>query len=162
MRSLVRRWGHAGFGLASSLVWALPMAVWAGGADLSGTGEAPWIALRVGLAALVVWIILVAWAARVPLERRPRRLELGQMTRPERRAWMAFAAAAIVVTGWLNGAATVDWGLLRQPLRSGRPAPWLLVAALAVVLVAALAVALTAWRRARREWIGRRAQASHR
>ncbi len=156
MRALVQRWGHTGFGLATSPAWALPMAVWAGGADLSGTGEGPWIAFRVGVAALVLWLALMAWASRVPLPRRARRLEPRQMSGTERGAWLGFAAAFTVAVGWLNAAATVDWRLLAEPLRRGRPGAWLLVATLAAVLALAFAGGWASWRRARREWLSRR------
>jgi hypothetical protein len=157
VRDLVQRWGHSGFGLATALVWALPMAFWAGGADLSGTGEAPWIALRIGLVALAAWLLLVGWASRVSVPTRPRRLDVRQMGRDERLAWLGFAGAFTVAVGWLNGAATVDWSLLGGPLARGSAGAWALLTGLALVLAAALVAGTLAWRRARAGWLSRRA-----
>lgn len=156
LRQVVDRWGHFRFGLTTAVIWALPLAAWAGGADLSGTGDAPWIALRIGLVALAAWVVLVAWASRIHVQRRPRRLDVHAMTRTERLSWLLFAGAATVVVGWLNAAATVDWTLLARPLREGRSTAWGFVAAAAAVLVAALTAALGSWLAARREWLSRR------
>jgi len=58
---LVDRFGRTGFAALSSLIWALPMAAWAGSADLSPIDKTayPWVALAIGLVMLAVWIVLL-------------------------------------------------------------------------------------------------------
>src|SRR5204862_5611685 len=58
--------------------WALPMAAWAGSADLSPIDKTayPWVALAIGLVMLVVWIVLLTrlGAVSVTLDRKSTRL----------------------------------------------------------------------------------------
>jgi len=145
---LVERWGRTGFALASSLVWALPMAAWAGSVDLS-PGPGPWIAFGAGLVLLAAWLVcLLSWLGRIPVSPRPRRFDLGAMSGPER-LWNALLAGfGIVLIGWLNGAATVDWGILIASLRAGRAGSvWLAIGLATLLAIAALGTALS-WRRA--------------
>ncbi|HEX6512539.1 MAG TPA: hypothetical protein VF157_09595, partial [Chloroflexota bacterium] len=90
-----------------------------------------------------VWVALLVWARRVPVPPRPHRFDVGQMSGTERRWLLACVACGLVVIGWLNGAATVDWSLLRWSAGSV-----VFVAALLIVLAAALAGTLFSWRRA--------------
>src|SRR6266481_773127 len=62
MNRLVDRFGRTGFAALTSLIWALPMAAWAGSADLSPIDQTayPWIALAIGLVMLAVWIALLS------------------------------------------------------------------------------------------------------
>jgi len=71
----------------------------------------------------------------------------------ERRWLLVFAACGLVVVGWLNGAATVDWSLLRWNAGTA-----VFVAVLVVVLLAALAGAACSWRRASAAFRGRLGQ----
>jgi len=142
MGALVSRWGRTGFALAASVLWLLPMSAWAGTVDLY-PGPRPWAAFGVGLAMLAVWALLVAWSRRVRVEPRAHRFDVGRMGTAER-GWLAgCAGCAVVVVGWLNGAATVDWSLLRWG-----PATALFLAALAALLLAAIGGAVLCWRRA--------------
>jgi hypothetical protein len=142
MTQLVQRWGRTGFALAASVLWLLPMAAWAGSVDIVG-GTGPWIAFAVGVVMLGLWVGLVVWSRRVPVPDRPRRFDVAAMSGSERRWLLGCVACGLVVIGWLNGAATVDWSLLR-----GGPAAVAFVVALLVVLLAALAGAVYCWRRA--------------
>ena len=142
MTALVQRWGRTGFALAASVIWLLPMAAWAGSVDIVG-GPGPWIAFAIGLVMLAAWVGLVAWSRRVPVIERPRRFDVAAMSGGERRWLLGCVACGLVAIGWLNGAATVDWGLLR-----GGPATVVFVLVLALVLLAALAGAVYCWRRA--------------
>ena len=58
MNALVDRFGRTGFAALSALIWALPMAAWAGSADLTPIDKTayPWIALAVGR----IWILATA------------------------------------------------------------------------------------------------------
>ena len=60
VNTLVARYGRTGFAALSSVIWALPMAAWAGSSDLSPIDKTayPWIALSIGLVMLVVWLVL--------------------------------------------------------------------------------------------------------
>ena len=108
---LVDRFGRTGFAALSSLIWALPMAAWAGSADLSPIDKTayPWIALTIGLVMLVLWLFLLSRLGRVTVVPRQRRFDLQQMSRSEKRWTLALAAFATGLIAWLNGAATVDW-----------------------------------------------------
>ncbi len=142
MAGLVRRWGRTGFALGASVIWLLPMAAWAGSVDLY-PGPRPWIAFGIGLVLLVVWVALVAWARRLEVPARAHRFDVAAMSGGERRWLLACVACGLIVVGWLNGAATVDWSLLRWSAGTA-----VFVAALIVVLAAALAGAVFSWRRA--------------
>src|SRR5437764_10522582 len=142
MSGLVQRWGRTGFALAASVIWLLPMAAWAGSVDLY-PGPRPWIAFGIGVVLLAVWVALIAWSRGVSVPPRPHRFDVTDMKGDERRWLLACAACGLVIVGWLNGAATVDWSLLPW---NGAAAAF--VAALLLVLAAALAGAVYSWRRA--------------
>ena len=150
MTKLVERFGRTGFAALSSLIWALPMAAWAGSADLSPIDKTayPWIALTIGIAMLVLWLVLLSRLGRVPVSARQRRFDLKQMSRGERRWALALAAFATGLIAWLNGAATVDWAPLAAAIAAGKVGPALLAISLAVFLIAMLAGVVLSWRRA--------------
>ena len=150
MSRMVDRFGRTGFAALSSLIWALPMAAWAGSADLSPIDKTvyPWIALGIGLVMLVVWLVLLSRLGGIPVSPRQRRFDLGQMSRPERIWTLAAAAFATGLIAWLNAAATVDWGPLGSAVRSGKPGPTVFAVALAVFLIAMVAGIWWSWRRA--------------
>jgi len=152
MTALVERWGRTGFALAAAVIWLLPMAAWAGSVDLY-PGPRPWIAFGVGVVMLAVWVALVVWSRRVPVPPRPHRFDVAAMRGDERRWLLAFAACGLVIVGWINGAATVDWSLLHWS--AGTAA---FVAVLTAVLLAALAGAVFSWRRASAAFRGRLGQ----
>ena len=150
MTSLVNRFGRTGFAALTSLMWALPMAAWAGSADLSPIDKTayPWIALAIGLVMLVAWLILLTRLGRIAVDSHPRRFDLGQMSAAEKRWTLGVIAFATGIIAWLNAAATVDWSPLIEATRAGKPAAILLAVALAAVLVALVAGASFCWRRA--------------
>jgi len=147
MTRLVDRWGRTGFALVSSLVWALPMAAWAGSVDLQ-PGPGPWIAFAIGLVLLVAWLVLLTRLGGIHVSARPRRYDLGAMSAGEKRWNLALAAFGTGLIAWLNAAATVDWGILTPSLQAGRTGPVLLAVGLAAFLVAMLAGVTLSWRRA--------------
>ncbi len=150
MSRLVDRWGRTGFAAVTSLIWALPMAAWAGSSDLSPIDKTayPWVALSIGLVMLVVWLVLLTRLSRVTVSSRQRRFDLAQMSRVEKRWTLITLAFATGVIAWLNAAATVDWAPLVSAIGAGRVGPSLLAIALAVFLVVMIAGAWTSWRRA--------------
>ena len=150
MTSLVNRFGRTGFAALTSLMWALPMAAWAGSADLSPIDKTayPWIALAIGLVMLAVWLILLTRLGRIAVDDHPRRLDLGQMSPAEKRWTLAVIACGTGIIAWLNAAATVDWSPLIEAARAGKPAAILLAVALAAVLAALVAGAVLCWHRA--------------
>jgi len=113
------RWGRFGFALATSLIWALPMSAWAGSVDLVG-GPGPWIAFAVGAVLLVAWLVLLLRLGGTPVSDRRRRYDVHAMSSPERRWNAALALFGIGLIAFLNGAATVDWGVLTPSLEAGR------------------------------------------
>ena len=121
MTRLVDRFGRTGFAALSSLIWALPMAAWAGSSDLSPIDKTayPWIALAIGLVMLVVWIVLLTRLGAVPVAARQRRLDFHQMSPAERRWGLGLAAFITGLIAWLNAAATVEMstGEYRSMLR---------------------------------------------
>lgn len=158
MASLVERFGRTGFAALSSLIWALPMAAWAGSADLAPYDQTayPWVALSIGLVMLAVWFVLLARLRHMPVSPRQRRFDFGQMSRSEK-AWSLMLA--LFVTGaiaWLNGAATVNWGPLGTALVSGKPAPVLFAIGLAVFLAGMTAGIWISWRRERAAFLFRK------
>jgi hypothetical protein len=152
MTALVERWGRTGFALAASVIWLLPMAAWAGSVDLY-PGPRPWIAFGIGVVMLALWVALVVWSRGVPVQPRAHRFDVAAMKGDERRWLLACAACGLVIVGWLNGAATVDWSLLR-----GSASTTVFVAALLAVLLAAVAGAVFSWRRASAAFRGRLGQ----
>ena len=141
MNGLVDRFGRTGFAALSSLIWALPMAAWAGSADLSPIDKTayPWIALGIGLVMLAVWIVLLTRLGRIPVSPRQRRFDIGQMSRPERIWILAAAAFATGLIAWLNAAATVDWGPLGTAVGAGKAGPTVFAVVLAIFLAAMVA-----------------------
>ncbi len=150
MNGLVDRFGRTGFAALSSLIWALPMAAWAGSADLSPIDKTayPWIALGIGLVMLVVWIVLLTRLGHIPVSQRQRRFDIGQMSRSERIWILAAAAFATGLIAWLNAAATVDWGPLGSAVGAGKTGPTVFAVALAAFLVAMVAGIWFSWRKA--------------
>lgn len=150
MARLVDRVGRTGFAAISSLIWALPMAAWAGSADLSPVDKTayPWVALSVGLAMFIVWLVLLSRLGRVAVTPRPRRLDFRQMSASERRWTLALAAFATGLVAWLNGAATVDWGPLGAAVRAGKLGPTVFGIALFAFLLVMVTGIWLSWRRA--------------
>ena len=150
MNQLVERFGRTGFAALSSLIWALPMAAWAGSADLSPIDKTPypWIALSIGLVMLVVWLVLLSRLRSIPVSSRERRFDIAQMSRSERVWILAAAAFGTGLIAWLNAAATVDWAPLGAAVGSGKPGPTLFAFALAVFLIAMVVGISVSWRKA--------------
>jgi len=149
MKGLVERFGRTGFAAISSVIWLLPMAAWAGSADLSPVDKTatPSIAFGIGVVMLVVWLVLVASLGRFQVTPRPRRFDLAQMSPSEKRWTLAVIAFALGVIAWLNGAATVDWGPLGSAIAAGKVGPILLAVGLAIFVVAMVAGVWFSWRR---------------
>lgn len=141
MSRLVDRFGRTGFAALSSLIWALPMAAWAGSADLSPIDKTayPWVALAIGLAMLVVWLVLLSRLGNIPVSPRERRFDMAQMSRSEKVWILAAVAFAAGLIAWLNAAATVDWGPLGSAVGSGKAGPMALAVGLAVYVVGMVA-----------------------
>jgi hypothetical protein len=150
MTRLVERFGRTGFAALASFIWALPMAAWAGSADLSPIDQTayPWIALSIGLVMLVVWIVLLTRLGRVKVTAKQRRFDLSQMSRAEKRWTLATIAFGTGLVAWLNAAATVDWTPLISGVTAGKGGDLLLALGLATFLVAMLAGVAFSWRRA--------------
>jgi hypothetical protein len=150
MDALVDRFGRTGFALLTSLIWALPMAAWAGSADLSPIDKTsyPWIALSVGLVMLVLWLALLTRLGRIPVSTRPHRIDLTQMSSAEKRWSLALAAFVTGLIAWLNSAATVDWGPLGSAIGAGKIGAAVFAVALAAVLLAMLVGIWFSWRKA--------------
>lgn len=149
MSKLVDRYGRTGFAALTSLMWAVPMAAWAGSADLSPIDKTayPWIALSIGIVMLIAWLVLLTRIARVPVTPRRRRLELARMSTAEKRWALACFAFACGAVAWLNAAATVDWAPLTTAVAEGKTVPAILLAGLALVLLLMLGGAVFSWRR---------------
>ncbi len=149
MKGLVDRFGRTGFAALTSLIWALPMAAWAGSADLSPIDKTayPWIALTIGLVMLLLWIVLLTRLGTVPVKPRQRRFDLHQMSRGEKRWTLALIAFGTGLIAWLNGAATVDWGPLTSAIAAGKIGPSVLALVLAIFLFAMVAGIAVSWRR---------------
>src|SRR5437660_12323603 len=102
MTRLVDRYGRTGFAALTSLMWALPMAAWAGSSDLSPIDKTayPWIALGIGLVMLVLWVVLVSRLGGVKVSVRPRPLNLRQPWPPHTRSTLALAPCAPGHRAW--------------------------------------------------------------
>lgn len=148
MNRWVDRFGRTGFAAITSLIWALPMAAWAGSADLSPIDKTayPWIALRLGLVMLVVWIVLLSRLGRIPVSPRQRRFDLAQMSRSEKVWILVLVAFGAGLIAWLNAAATVDWGPLGAAVGSGKLGPILFAGGLVLFLIVMVAGILLSWR----------------
>ncbi len=147
MKNLVDRFGRTGFAAITSLIWLVPMAAWAGSADLSPIDKTstPAIALTIGVLMLVVWLVLVASLGRFPVSKRQRRFDLAQMSPSEKRWTLACIAFALGLIAWLNGAATVDWGPLGSAIGAGKVGPILLAVALAIFVIGMVAGVWLSW-----------------
>jgi Na+/melibiose symporter-like transporter len=160
MKALVDRFGRTGAAALTSLMWALPMAAWAGSSDLSPIDQTayPWVALSIGVVMLAAWLVLVVRIARTQTDTagRKRRLDIGQMSSTERRWALATFAFACGAIAWLNGAATVDWTPLLTATAQGKPGPSMFAAALALFLLVMLAGAALSWRSWSRAFARRR------
>ena len=162
MNRLVDRYGRTGTAALTSLIWALPMAAWAGSSDLSPIDQTayPWIALSIGIVMFIIWLVVLTRLGRIPLAPRQRRLDLAQMSRPERRWTLALVAFGAGLIAWLNAAATVDWAPLTAAVGSGKLGPILFAAALAIFLIAMLAGIAVSWQRSRSAFQRRRSAGS--
>ncbi len=149
MSGMVERFGRTGFAALASLIWALPMAAWAGSSDLSPIDQTayPKVALAVGLVMFVVWIALLIRLGRIPVSARQRRFDLAQMSPSERRWALATVAFGAGMIAWLNGAATVDWSPLATAVAAGKGGAIVFAAALAAFLLAMVAGVLISWRK---------------
>lgn len=155
LAALAGRLGRVGTALLTSLVWALPMSAWAGSVDLSG-GTGPWVAFAIGAVLLVAWLGLLTRLARVPVEPRPHRFDIGRMGGAERGWNLGLAACLVGLVGWLNAAATVDWSLLGAALARGGAGPAAFTAALVALPLALAGGAILCWTRASARYAGRR------
>lgn len=149
MSGLVERFGRTGFAALASLIWALPMAAWAGSSDLSPIDQTayPKVALAIGAVMFAAWIVLLSRLARISVTPRQRRFDIAQMSTSEKRwtlATVAFGAGAIA---WLNAAATVDWSPLGGAVAQGRGGPISFAAGLTAFLVLMLAGLVISWRK---------------
>jgi hypothetical protein len=149
MKSLVDRFGRTGFAALSSVIWLLPMAAWAGSADLSPIDKTatPAIALAIGVLMLAIWLVLVASLRRFPVTPRQRRFDLAQMSPSEKRWTLACIAFALGLIAWLNGAATVDWDPLGSAIDAGKVGPILLAIGLAAFVIVMAAGIWFSWRK---------------
>ena len=163
MNNLVDRFGRTGFALLASLIWAIPMAAWAGSADLSPIDQTayPKVALAIGLVMLAVWLVIVSRLRSVNVTPRQHRFEIGQMTAQEKRWTLAAAAFATGAIAWLNGAATVDWTPLVRAIQEGKSGPTVLAVVLAALLIALLAGVTISWRKATAAYKARTAARPH-
>lgn len=150
MNRLVDRFGRTGFALLASLIWAIPLAAWAGSADLSPIDQTayPKVALAIGLGMLAVWLVLISRLGRIPVTPRVHRFDLGQMSTAERRWTLAAAAFATGLIAWLNAAATVDWSPLIAAIVAGKAGPSALALGLAAFAIAMVAGLVLSWRKA--------------
>jgi hypothetical protein len=160
MSRYVDRFGKTGFAAITSLIWALPMAAWAGSADLSPIDKTayPWIALAIGIVMLCVWLFLLTRLGRIPVAPRQRRLDIAQMSTQEKRWTLALVAFGAGLIAWLNAAATVDWAPLASAIGSGRLGPILFSVALAAFLLAMIVGIGVSWRKSRGAYLVRKGQ----
>jgi hypothetical protein len=150
MNRLIDRWGRSGFAAVTSLIWALPMAAWAGSSDLSPIDRTayPRIALTIGVVMFVVWLVLLGLLRRVSVSPRQRRFDIAQMSPAEKRWTLVTFVFVLGAMAWLNAAATVDWGPLISAVTAGKVGPILLATVLTVFLVAMIAGTAISWRKA--------------
>jgi len=161
MSGMVERFGRTGFAAVASLIWALPMAAWAGSSDLSpiDTTAYPKVALAVGLVMFAVWIVLLTRLGSIPVTPRHRRFDLGQMSPSEKRWTLATVAFGAGLIAWLNAAATVDWSPLGTAVSAGKGGPIVFAAALAAFLLVMVAGVWTCWRKERQAYARRTSEA---
>jgi uncharacterized membrane protein YfcA len=122
------------------------MAAWAGSVDLV-PGYGPWIAFWIGAVLLVAWIVMLTRLGRIPVSTRKRRYDIRAMSPSERRWNAALVVFGIGLIAFLNGAATVDWGILAPSLAAGRLGSVALAVGLAAFLVVMLIGVTVSWRR---------------
>lgn len=158
MNRFVERFGRTGFAAVTSLIWALPMAAWAGSADLSPIDKTPypWVALTVGVVMLAVWLSIVARLRRIPVSPRQRRLDIAQMSSSEKRWTLALVAFGAGLIAWLNAAATVDWTPLAVAVGGGKIGPILFAAGLAVFPVAMFVGIWVSWQKSHQAFVERK------
>jgi hypothetical protein len=163
MSRWVDRFGRTGFAAITSVIWFLPMAAWAGSADLSPIDQTayPWIALGVGVVMLVVWIVLLTRLGRIPITPRQRRFDYGQMSTSEKGWILVLLLFVSGLIAWLNAAATVDWSPMGAALRSGKPGPLLFAAGLAVYVMVMVAGIWVSVRKVRAAYRRRSAAAAN-
>ena len=149
MTKLVDRLGRTGFAALSSIIWALPMAAWAGSFDLSPIDKTsyPGTALAIGVVMFVVWLVIVAWVTRLKVAPRPHRFALQQMSPQEKRWSLVTFVFLCGLIAWLNGAATVDWTPLLSAIGTGKVGPIALAVVLAAFLFAMVAGVAWSWRK---------------
>ena len=96
IKGLVDRFGRSGFAALASLIWAVPMAAWAGSSDLSPIDKTPypWVAIAIGLVMLAVWLVLLTRLRGIAVAPRQRRFDLQQMSAGEKRWTLGLAAFA--------------------------------------------------------------------
>ena len=150
MNRLVDRYGKTGFALLASLIWAIPMAAWAGSADLSPIDQTayPKVALVIGLVMLVVWLVLISRLRNVTATQRRHRFDIAQMTSTEKGWTLGAAAFATGLVAWLNAAATVDWTPLVDAVKHGKPGPTTFAVILVAFALVMVAGATFSWRKA--------------
>lgn len=150
MNQLVDRFGRTGFAALSSIVWALPMAAWAGSADLSPVDQTayPWIAFGIGIVMLIAWLVVISQLGRVRVTERPHRFDLRQMSPHEKRWTLATIAFATGAIAWLNAAATVDWAPLTSAVGAHKTGPTIFATLAALFLMVMLAGVWFSWRNA--------------
>lgn len=150
MSRLVDRFGRTGFAALTSLIWALPMAAWAGSSDLSPVDKTayPRVAATIGGVMFVVWLILLAWLLRVRVTQRQHRFALAQMSPSEKRWTLLLFVFGTGLIAWLNAAATVDWTPLISAVGSGKIGPIVLATILAILLAALVAGSVFSWGKA--------------
>ena len=162
MTKLVDRMGRTGFAAASSVIWFVPMAAWAGSFDLSPIDKTayPRVALAIGVLMLVVWIVLLARLRNINVTERQRRFDLAQMSAGEKRWTLATIAFAIGLVAWLNAAATVDARPLVERVANGNVGTIVLAIALLAFLAGAITGIAVSWRKASVAYEERRSRAS--
>jgi hypothetical protein len=162
MSRYVDRFGRTGFAALTSLIWFIPMAAWAGSSDLSPIDKTayPWVALSIGIAMFAVWLFLLTRLQKIPVTPRQRRLDIAQMSRPERRWTLALIAFGAGLIAWLNAAATVDWTPLGGAVKDGSTGAILFAGALAAYLLVMIAGVVFSWLKARRAYQTRKAAAA--
>jgi len=161
MNAYVERFGRTGFAALTSLIWFIPMAAWAGSSDLSPIDKTayPWVALSIGVVMFAVWLFILTRLQRIPVTPRQRRLDMGQMSKSERRWTLALIAFGAGLIAWLNAAATVDWAPLGGALKDGSTGAILFAGALAAYLLVMVAGVVISWLKARHAFQTRKAAA---
>jgi hypothetical protein len=163
MSRYVDRFGRTGFAALTSLIWFIPMAAWAGSSDLSPIDKTayPWVALSIGVVMFAVWLFLLSRLQKIPVTPRQRRLDIAQMSKPERRWTLALIAFGAGLIAWLNAAATVDWAPLGGAVKDGSTGAILFAGALAAYLLVMIAGVVFSWLKARHAYQTRKTAATN-